>query len=434
VSQFDEEEPSGVFDTAFELDELSPEQRARIIAGRYEIVERLGSGAMGQVLGVRHIRLGRSFALKVMHAELSLDKNAEQLFHREARLASQLSHPNIIEMIDFGNDPDWGWFIVMEYLEGEPLSKRIDRLGKLPITAACEIAAQLADALAHSHSKQVIHADLKSENVLCLNEEGERTQVKLLDFGMAQLSSSTGISDRVAGTPEYLAPERITGSPPQASSDIYALGVILYDMLCGSPPFVGGDPELILHRQLAETPEPVSARRGEQLDARLEAIVDKALAKDPAQRYPSADVMHDELRAYLDLLGVRRRAATAPSVPVTPRGTARDEAAAAAFDALRLPSAGLHRDGTIVIANAALARLLGHDAPASLEGKNIRRTLIGELNRDIHDDLRLVALSGKVVRRHLDLPRGDKPPVRVRYLMAPASGACGHCMLVLHSA
>jgi tRNA A-37 threonylcarbamoyl transferase component Bud32 len=434
VSQFDEEEPSGVFDAGLELDELSAEQRARIIAGRYEIVERLGSGAMGQVLGVRHIRLGKSFALKVMHAELSLDKNAEQLFHREARLASQLSHPNIIEMIDFGNDPDWGWFIVMEYLEGEPLSKRIDRVGKLPVTAACEIAAQLADALAHSHHKQVIHADLKSENVLCLSEEDERTQVKLLDFGMAQLSTNTGIADRVAGTPEYLAPERITGSPAQASSDIYALGIILYDMLCGSPPFVGGDAELILHRQLAETPEPVSARRGEQLDARLEAIVDKALAKDPAQRYATADAMHEELRAYLDVLGVRRRAATLPSTVATPQETARDEAAAAAFDALRLPAAGLHRDGTIVIANGALARLLGHAGPSALEGLNIRRTVIGELNPDIHDDLRLVALNGKVVRRHLELPRGEKAPVRVRYLMAPASGACGHCMLVLHSA
>jgi eukaryotic-like serine/threonine-protein kinase len=433
VSQFDEEEPSGVFDTALELDELSPEQRARIIAGRYEIVERLGSGAMGQVLGVRHIRLGKSFALKVMHAELSLDKNAEQLFHREARLASQLSHPNIIEMIDFGNDPDWGWFIVMEYLEGEPLSKRIDRLGKLPVTAACEIAAQLADALAHSHEKQVIHADLKSENVLCLNEEGERTHVKLLDFGMAQLSTNTGISDRVAGTPEYLAPERITGSPPQPSSDIYALGIILYDMLCGSPPFVGGDPELTLHRQLAETPEPISARRGEQLDARLEAILDKALAKDPEQRYANAEVMHDDLRTYLDVLGVRR-AATSPSAVEAAKQDARGDAAAAAFDALRLPAAGLHRDGTIVIANAALARLLGHDGTSALEGANVRRTLIGKLNPDIHEDLRLVALNGKVVRRHLDLPRGDKPAVRVRYLMAPASGACGHCMLVLHSA
>ncbi len=136
MSQFDEEEPSGVFDAPPDDETLSPEDRARVVAGRYEIMERLGSGGMGQVLRVRHRRLGRTFALKLMHAELSTDPEAQQLFHREATLASHLSHPNIVEMIDFGNDPDWGWFIVMEYLEGEPLATRIGREGKLSISDA----------------------------------------------------------------------------------------------------------------------------------------------------------------------------------------------------------------------------------------------------------------------------------------------------------
>lgn len=436
VSQLEaDDEPSGVFDVPPDGAGLSPEERARVVAGRYEIVERVGSGGMGQVLRVRHRRLGKAFALKLMHAELSTDPAAEQLFHREARLASHLSHPNIVETIDFGNDPDWGWFIVMEYLEGEPLSQRIERLGRLPISAACEVAAQLADALAHSHAKQVIHGDLKAENVLCLASADEEAaapwQVKLLDFGTAHVATTAGSSDHIVGTPEYLAPERITGGPPRPAGDIYALGIILYEMLCGTPPFAGGEPPHILQRHLTEPPEPVGARRGEVLDARLDAIIDKALAKDPAHRYASAADLLDDLRGYLEVLGVRQRAGTLPSLGA--RMDRRADAAAAAFDAMRLPAAGLQRDGTIVIANQAFARFVGVPALDALEGANVRATVLAELNPDLYDDLRLVALNGAVIRRPLVIPRGDKP-IRVRYSLAPATGACGHCMLVLHSA
>jgi serine/threonine-protein kinase len=368
-----------------------------------------------------------------MQAELSTDAEAQQLFQREARLASHLSHPNIVEMIDFGNDPDWGWFIVMEYLEGEPLSKRIENLGKLPIAAACLVAGQLADALVHSHEKNVVHADLKSENVFCLSPTDESNadgwDIKLLDFGTAHVATTRGATDRITGTPEYLAPERITGGAPQASGDIYALGTILYEMLCGTPPFSGGDPTSILHRQLSERPEPAGARRGEVLDERLDAILDKALAKDPAQRYPTAQAMLDDLRAYSAVLGVRQRAGTLPSLasPVS----ARADAAGAAFDALRLPAAGLQRDGTIVIANQAFARFLGVDGAASIEGRNIRHTALGQLHPEMYDDLRLVALNGKIIRRHLRLNR--EKASQVRFILSPASGACGHCMLILHA-
>jgi serine/threonine-protein kinase len=433
VSQFDEEEASGVFDVPPETETLTAEERARVVDGRYEILEHLGSGGMGQVLRVRHRSLGRAFALKLMHAELSLDAEAQQLFQREARFASHLSHPNIVEMIDFGNDPDWGWFIVMEYLEGEPLSTRIQKLGKLPIAAACLVAGQLADALAHSHGKNVVHADLKSENVLCLAsaDDTEAWDVKLLDFGTAHVASATGATDRITGTPEYLAPERITGGAPQASGDIYALGVILYEMLCGVPPFAGGDPTAILHRQLSEQPISAGACRGEVLDERLEAILDKALAKDPAQRYASAQAMHEDLRAYLSVLGVRQRAGTLSALVSSTN--VRSDAAAAAFDALRLPAAGLQRDGTIVIANQAFARFLGAEGVASIEGKNIHRTMVSKLNPELYDDLRLVALNGKIIRRHLTLQRDEKV-TNLRFMLSPTSGACGHCMLILHSA
>ena len=434
MSTFDADEASGVFDTTADTEPVAPEDRSRVVAGRYAIEETAGSGGMGHVMRVRHRRLGKAFALKVMHAELSLDPEAEELFHREARLASQLSHPNIVEMIDFGNDPDWGWFIVMEYLDGEQLSTRISRVGKLPIAAACQVAAQLADALAHSHSRQVIHGDLKAENVLCLasseDPSVDRWDVKLLDFGTAHVETASGVADRVTGTPEYLAPERITGGPPQPSSDIYALGIILYEMLCGTPPFTGDDPTLLLHRHLAETPEPVGARRGEALDDRLDAIVNKSLAKEPANRYATADAMLGDLREYLNALGVRQRAGTHPALMADL--DLRAEAAAAAFESLRLPMAGLQRDGRIAIANQAFARFVGAEHAASIEGTNIRRSALNDLNPDLHDDLRLVALNGKVIRRNLTIQRQGRT-LRVRYILAPAHGACGDCMLVLHT-
>jgi serine/threonine-protein kinase len=429
----DEEEPSGVFDLPASADELTPEERGRVVAGRYEIVEHLGAGGMGQVLRVRHRRLGKAFALKLMRAEHSMNPEVEKIFHREAQLASQLAHPNIVEMVDFGNDPDWGWFIVMEFLEGELLSKRIELLGTLPITAACEVLAQLAEALDHSHSKHVVHADLKSENVLCLTsaaDEAHAWEVKLLDFGTAQLATAiSGIADHVTGTPEYMAPERITGGPPQPSSDLYALGVIMYEMLTGAPPFTGGTPTEIFERHLAEVPEPAGARRGEVLDARLDKILDKLLAKDPAQRYATARALLDDLRGYIDVLGVRQRSGLLPSLSGT---DSRADAAAAAFDALGVPAAGLRRDGTIVVANPSFARLLKVDH-STIEGTSVMNTALFTLNPDLHEDLRLVALNGKVIRRVLSLERAGRE-IHVRMILAPTSGAAGHCMVFLHSA
>jgi tRNA A-37 threonylcarbamoyl transferase component Bud32 len=413
-------------------------ERARIVGGRYEIMEHIGAGGMGHVLRVRHTRLGKDYALKLMRDELSLDPQARLLFEREARLASHLAHPNIVEMIDFGSDPYWGLFIVMEYLEGEVLSKRIERLGHLPIAAACRVAMQLAEALAHSHDKEVIHADLKAENVLCIAAADDREDdpwlVKLLDFGTAQAARAATAStsaEWISGTPEYIAPERAAGAPPQPSGDIYALGIILYEMLCGTPPFSGGEPAQILRRHVAEAPEPAGARRGEVLDPRLDAILDNALAKDPAHRYANAEGFLADLHAYMEVLGVRQRAGTLASL--IPHADTRADAAAAAFDAFELPAAGLLRDGTIIIANQSFARFVGFADVSAIEGQNIHRTVLHQLNPDLHGDLRGAALDREMVRRDLEVSSGDGP-ARIRFVLAPASGSCGHCMLLLHAA
>ena len=412
--------------------ELSAEERAHVIGGRYEVVNKLGAGGMGQVLLVRHQRLGKPFALKLMHAEFLWRAEAEEIFRREAQLASHLSHPNIVEVVDFGYDPDWGWFIVMEYLQGETLAQHIERHGHLPIAAACDVAIQLVDAVKHSHKMGVVHADLKSDNVLCLaagDEDRRRWQVKLLDFGTAQIASmASGSVDRITGTPEYIAPERVTGGPLQPSIDIYAIGIIMYEMLAGAPPFTG-EPGAVLERQLNEVPEPAGARRGEVLDARLDAILDNALAKDPSQRYPSADAMLVDLRAYMDVLGVQRRAGLLPAA-VASIAEERAAAAVAGFDALPFPIAGLRRDGTIVVANQAFARLLTSDVHA-IVGRNAHETFLEDVNPELYEDLRVVALNGKVVRRDLAIDRGERHTT-IRYMLAPASGACGHCLLILH--
>ena len=414
---------------------LSAEDRAHIIGGRYEVVEKIGAGGMGQVLLVRHQRLGKPFALKLMHEELSSNPEAEAIFHREALLASHLSHPNIVEVVDFGHDPDWGWFIVMEYLPGETLSQHIQKHGHLPLAAACDVAMQLADALKHSHKKGVVHADLKSENVLCLSPGGDderrQWQVKLFDFGTAQIASMAGGSvDRITGTPEYIAPERVTGGPLQPSIDIYAVGIIMYEMLAGAPPFTG-EPAAVLERHLTEAPEPTGARRGEVLDARLDKILDKALAKDPAQRYQTAEAMLVDLRAYMDVLGLHRRAGLLPA-SVASIAEERVTLAATAFDALTFPVAGLRRDGTIVVANPSFARVLGTNVEG-IVGRNAHSTFLEDLNPELHDDLRVVALNGRVVQRDLAIDRGALH-TSIRYVLSPTSGACGHCLLVLYRA
>ena len=169
-------------------------------------------------------------------------------------------------------------------------------------------------------------------------------------------------------------------------------------------------------------------RRGEVLDARLDKILDRLLAKDPAQRYASARELLDDLRGYIDVLGVRQRKGLLPSLGPT---DSRADAAAAAFDALGVPSAGLRSDGTIVVANPSFARLLKVDH-GTLEGTSVMNTALATLNPDLHEDLRLVALNGKVIRRQLSIERHGRE-IQVRLILAPTSGAAGHCMVFLHS-
>jgi PAS domain-containing protein len=429
----DDDGISGIFEISVveEPPELAS-SAGRIIDGRYEIVEVIGSGGMGQVLRVRHRRLGKPFALKLMLAEFSLDPESCDVFHREARLASALSHPNIVSIVDFGEDPDWGLFIVMELIDGELLSKRIDELGPLPVTVVCDVAAQLASALQHSHERGVVHGDLKPENVACVisaDDDRRKWSIKLLDYGMARLVSAphAAAAGRIGGTPEYLAPERIQSGVSAPSVDIYALGVLLYEMLTGSVPFSASDPEQTLRLHLSEAPVPLRARRPD-IEPRLAVIIERALAKDPAERYREIGELADELRESMRELGLARRAPSRR--PATAPGQTREDVAAAAFEALGVPAAGIAADGTIVIVNRKFLRFLQRERADDLEGQSLLDTALAEIHPGFREDLRHVAMDNKVVRRRIHLRRKDGAVVTMRLLMTPARG-CGECLLVL---
>jgi tRNA A-37 threonylcarbamoyl transferase component Bud32 len=407
--------------------------RSRVVAGRYEILERVGAGTMGQVLHVRHLRLGKEFALKLMQAELALDAEACALFVAEARLASALAHPNIVSIVDFGEDPDWGLFIAMEFLEGEALSERIARGGRMTVELACHVARQLARALDHSHGNQVVHGDVKSENVLCVSdpsEDGDSWHVKLLDFGTARVARPLPErEEEIVGTPAYVAPERITGNAPAASNDIYALGILMYEMLTGETPFMRDTVLAVLEAHLSDTAEPVGARRGEVLDDQLVDIVERCLAKAPGDRYQTAGEVADALTAYVHAFGIRERA-LAQRIGTT--SYTREEAAGDAFDAIGVACAGLEVDGTIRVANAAFARLLRADTVEDIEGVNVHTTALGMMHSGIRDDVRLAAMHGEIVGRRLSISR-DGASVIVELRLSPASGRCGPCMLAVHS-
>ncbi|HKD94445.1 MAG TPA: protein kinase [Gaiellaceae bacterium] len=273
-----------------------PPQPGELIADRYELQELAGTGGMSSVFRAHDLQLEREVAIKILHPHYADDPEYLERFRREARAVARLSHPNIVTVIDRGDD-DGRQYIVFEHVDGENLKELAVRSGRLPVRQALELALAVADGLAFAHEHGLVHRDVKPQNVL-LSNEGE---VKVTDFGIARsLHVEHGVTQTgtVLGTGEYLAPEQASGKAISPATDVYSLGVVLWELLAGDVPFTGDNFVAVALRHVNELPPHLRERRPD-VSSRLDAAVERALAKDPARRFPSMKAFAKELRACL---------------------------------------------------------------------------------------------------------------------------------------
>ena len=262
----------------------------QVLDGRYKLVRKLGTGGMANVYLAEDQELGRRVAIKILNDRHAHDDQFVERFRREAKNAAGLSHPNIVSIYDRG-EAGGTYYIAMEYLEGRTLKELIVTRGPSPIPVAVDYARQVLAALGFAHRNGIVHRDIKPHNVIV----GSDGRVKVTDFGIARSGASQMTeAGSIIGTAQYLSPEQARGAPVSPASDIYSVGIVLYEMLTGSVPFTGETPLEIAMKHLSSTPEPPSARRPE-VPPELDAVVLRALAKDPALRYPNADDMEADL-------------------------------------------------------------------------------------------------------------------------------------------
>jgi serine/threonine-protein kinase len=264
---------------------------SRVFANRYEISGEIGRGGMATVYLARDQLLDRPVAVKVLSAEFAADPANVERFRREARSAARLNHPNIVATYDWGG-AHGTYYIVMEYVPGQTLRQLIHTYGHLAPHEAVPLAAQIADALEYAHQNGVVHRDVKPGNVL-VTPDG---QVKVADFGIARAESTTGLTrtGAVLGTATYFSPEQAQGFPLDGRSDVYALGVVLYEMIAGTPPFDDANPVSVAYKHVREEPMPPS-RVYADIPGALDRIVLTAMAKNVEQRYQSAGEMQADL-------------------------------------------------------------------------------------------------------------------------------------------
>ncbi|TML73479.1 MAG: serine/threonine protein kinase [Actinobacteria bacterium] len=265
------------------------------IADRYELEELVGTGGMSSVYRAHDTLLERNVALKILHEQYTTDADFVERFKREARAVAQLSHPNIVTVIDRGEDRG-RQYIVFEYIDGENLKERVVRAGRLPVRDALELALQVAHGLSFAHNQGLVHRDVKPQNVL-LNGDG---QAKVTDFGIARSLEvdSVTLTGTVLGTSNYIAPEQASGRNVDVHTDIYSLGVVLFELLVGDVPFPGENFVAVAMKHVNEPPPDLLEIRRD-VPPRVAAAVDRALAKDPAQRFETMDAFAAELEACL---------------------------------------------------------------------------------------------------------------------------------------
>lgn len=292
-----------------------------LLGGRYRLGRRIGSGAAGEVWEAFDTRAREARAIKVLRADLADDPEVRRRFAFEAEAATKIEHPNVVRVFELAHTDQGLPYLVMELCDGETLDLVIDERGAVGVAYACELVVQVLDGLGAAHALGLVHRDLKPANITVVHTRPETPVVKVLDFGIAKsVRASLGDDDdagRVFGTPDYMAPEQASGAAVDARADIYAAGVILYELVSGERPFVASSPEVMLARVIAQAPRPLRV----EVPPALEQIVMQCLAKEPDQRPSSAALL---------------RAALAPFVTPEPARELSDSAAPEARDSFPL--------------------------------------------------------------------------------------------------
>ncbi len=364
---------------------------SHVIGGRYRIIEGLAMGGMGAVFKVKHINLGKEFALKIIHSSLSEDPRMRRFFFREARILSQLDHPNIVDVTDFGSDDRFGAYLVMEHLKGESLHARLEREERLAVDQALAVALQVAEALHSMHTDDLVHCDIKPENIFLIRTPaGQRMRIvaKLIDFGLSR-NMALGAeldSSEVGGTPIYAAPEQIQGLAPRASMDIYAVGELLYHMLTARPPFIGSIPD-ICTAKLSTPPVAPAEVMGKELEPRLAELIMKALATRPEDRQDSMAQLVFELRTVSDMLGLESgRVSRKKGGPVKVNPSLVADDPGDSWNDCTLPVFVVDPGAKVIQSSPAFERLAGSDESPTL-GQSLGSTKLGNIYPQIDADV-----------------------------------------------
>ncbi|MER5335447.1 protein kinase [Micromonospora sp. NPDC002717] len=347
-----------------------------VLSGRYRLDERVATGGMGDVWRAKDLVLGRQVAVKVLLPALVSDPDFIARFRAEARIMAALRHPGIVQVFDCGEDdlPDGGRadYLVMEFVTGQPLSKRIEAAGRLDVGETMAIVAQVAQALHAAHLGGIVHRDVKPSNLL-VQENGS---VVLVDFGVARSTNVTSITstNAVPGTALYMAPEQAAGRPVSGATDIYALGAVAYCCLSGSPPFTGDNPLQVAVRHLDDEPPELP----HDIPEAVRALVSRALAKDPADRFSSGAAMAQAARAAVSDPSAATAMVPAPGVAAlrgADPGTRTDVPvvpAAAGRKKRRGPLVGAA--AAVLVALAGLGAALGATNDADAPAVNVPKT------------------------------------------------------------
>ena len=378
-----------------DLEDLPDPRLGTLLAGRYVIEEVIGEGGMATVYRARHKLVDRLVAVKIMNPMLASDPIVRERFRREARSAQKLAHPNIIEIFDQGDTEDGTCYIVMELLRGESIAGAVQRHGRLEIDRAVHVMIQVARGIARAHDLEIIHRDIKPENIfLCRREDGSDL-VKILDFGIARSRHDPRLTGQgeLFGTPQYMAPERIIGNDPGGSSDLYALGVVFFEMLTGRLPFIAPDVATFFVKHMNEPP-PSLRLFNPKVPRALDELVVKMLAKEPKDRPVDGHRIHADL---LEILKERE----APAPP-----TADAEATSVPAPVTLVSGAADHWARRIFVLEQMLSRAYGTKQRAPRE---LTRLLdeVNELVRRVVD-LRSEGIEAQRELEEIDLRGRDK--------------------------